>query len=119
MVSVSMRFPKIAVVPTRLIETSKRDAVRLIPENACALTNQSGQVLSPLAPSEGSEQDVYIYDCTDCIIDLRHVPVAAMHLRNIHRCVILSGLGSGSLLGHSIKESVLVIGCKQVLQLDK
>lgn len=115
MVRVSMHLLEIAGVPTRLIETAKRDALRLIPENACALTNQTGQILSPLAPSDGSEQDVYIYDCIDCIIDLRHVPVAAMHLRNIHRCVILSGLGSGSLLGHSIKESVLALGCKQVV----
>ncbi len=96
------------------VETAKPDAIRLIPENACALTNLSRQVLSPLAPTDGSEQDVYIYDCSDCVIDLRNVPVAAMHLRNVHRCVILSGLGSGSLLGHSIKESVLVLGCKQV-----
>jgi hypothetical protein len=88
------------------------DVFPAIPENACAITHKSSQYCVPQLT--GANHDVYIYDCKSCFIDLRHIQVAAIHLRTLENCVVICGNAEGSLLGHSVNHSLLILGCKQV-----
>jgi hypothetical protein len=81
------------------------------PQGAIVLNNISNQKFSPF---EEDEKDVYLYDLENCLVDLRGIKVAAIHLRNISKCLVISNPIQGSLLGHLCVESTLVLGCKQV-----
>ena len=82
-----------------------------ISENAIVIRNASNEFIKRNAEKE--PKDVYIYDCQDCIIDISHVDIMAIHLRNLKRCILIGNIASGSLLAHECHKCLFSLGCQQ------
>ena len=70
--------------------------------------------------SPNSSAGVSISDLDNCIVnflpgDEDHTKITALHVQRVSRTVILLPQISGSIILHDLSESVIVVGCHQVI----
>lgn len=90
-------------------------------ESTSTLTGSSHRYLTILdVRSPNSLAEVSISDLDSCIVNLLedHSKITALHVRRVSRSVILLPRISGSIILHDLSESVIVVGCHQVLYID-
>ncbi|PWN53530.1 hypothetical protein IE53DRAFT_366265 [Violaceomyces palustris] len=62
--------------------------------------------------------DLHLSDMESCLVDLRVTsdrksPIKALQMRNLRRCIVLTGNVDGSVMIHDCQDSLLVVGCRQ------
>jgi hypothetical protein len=70
--------------------------------------------VQPPNNTDDGSMDISIQDCEDCVLDLRHVHVSALHLHQLRRCLVLSMPLQGSAFLSQLESCTLVIACHQV-----
>ncbi|KAJ3093649.1 hypothetical protein HK100_006507 [Physocladia obscura] len=83
------------------------------PETATVIADRHDATIRPTASTVPCAE-VYLFNLTNCFVDLRLVsPTAAVHVKNLGHCVVLVGAVKGSILLDFVKDSLLVIACRQ------
>ncbi|KAF9974221.1 hypothetical protein BGZ73_002407 [Actinomortierella ambigua] len=68
----------------------------------------------PHTTNDGHAKDVALTNLTDCTINLVHtIPLGAIHVRNLKRCILVIPPVSGSILLHDCQGCTLIGACHQ------
>ncbi|KAF9401416.1 hypothetical protein BGZ94_005212, partial [Podila epigama] len=74
-----------------------------------------GSLAAPASTEGGTvAKDVALTNLTDCTIDLVHnIPLGAIHIKNLKRCMLVIPPVSGSILLHDCNDCTLIGACHQ------
>ncbi|KAI9366166.1 tubulin binding cofactor C-domain-containing protein [Zopfochytrium polystomum] len=104
---------KFSFKSSKAAKTSLAASVTVAPPSAWTLNDKATHYEVP-SPSEANEvRDAYIFNLTDSIVDLRRIPLAAVHLQNLDKCIVILGAISASVMVEGCCSSVIVVGCRQ------